>query len=59
MIEQIAFYGFILGIVWFFRSTSSNQRQHALNITLWLLIVFGVVGFMAEVVMRGGRLPIS
>lgn len=59
MIEQLALFGACLAIWGFFRITSGQQRRRALTITLWVILAFGAAGFFAEVVMRGGALPIT
>jgi hypothetical protein len=59
MIEQLVLFGACLSVWGFFRITSGQQRRRALTIALWVILSFGAVGFLAEVVMRGGALPIT
>lgn len=59
MFEQLLFWSACLAIWGFFRITTGQQRHRALNIALWIILAFGAMGFLAEVWMRGGALPIT
>jgi hypothetical protein len=59
MTAQLLFYAVILGLAAFFKFTPPAQRRKAFGIAVWVVVAFGALGFIAEMAMRGGGLPIS
>ena len=59
MLAQLALFAACLAVWLYFRITTGQQRHRALTISLWLILAFGALGFLAEVIMRGGALPIT
>ena len=59
MTAQLLFYGVCAAVWLFFITTTGQQRYRLFRAALWISLAIGALGFVAEVVMRGGALPIT